>query len=119
MPPDGSTGAETEARLGRKLVAGRLDLAFAARQGRLLLPRERRDPPHGRPQSLPPEQHHQDKDQAKVSGLGEARGLCHGIQGQRSPFRKQRRSRFDDLGACPLPPVASDFCPPCQINLGH
>ena len=33
MPPDGSTGAETEARLGRKLVAGRLDLAFAADGG--------------------------------------------------------------------------------------
>ena len=33
MPPDGSSGAETEARLGRKLVAGRLDLAFAADGG--------------------------------------------------------------------------------------
>jgi urease accessory protein len=33
LPPDGSAGAETEARLGRKVVAGRLDLAFAADGG--------------------------------------------------------------------------------------
>jgi urease accessory protein len=33
LPPDGASGAETEARLGRKIVAGRLDLAFAADSG--------------------------------------------------------------------------------------
>jgi urease accessory protein len=33
LPPDGSAGAETEARLGRKIVAGRLELAFAADAG--------------------------------------------------------------------------------------
>ena len=37
----------------------------AARRGRLLLPAERGDPPHGRPEPLPPEQHHQDQDQAE------------------------------------------------------
>jgi urease accessory protein len=33
LPLDGSSGAETEARLGRKVVAGRFDLAFAADVG--------------------------------------------------------------------------------------